>query len=454
METDKILIEIASVDQVFADKISQIVAKEKGGFEKVRRNLSILRSLNTDNLASEALTKFQIPSKFIQIIELLRNSLILVPISLTWLSLAYSVSLFATLPSSDSFPFLILWEQGFGGQMPDYLRFSQVAIIDASLVGVIIIFTLIDNVKIHIFDENALKRTMLLKQRVNQLLMEIESDLYKKYAALAPTEEKNLEAIVAQFDKLASSVETQNRSLLNYIAAEQERLSRLSEVQLENARELQNAATTFYQATSVIVDTTQSLKNELQSWNGLGEKSISLLERNTSRVVEAVEQVAGLGSTLGTIQNAVEMLDKNQQNTRVDLAISLDAFKSVVTKLDEALDTSVRSIEITSNKIVDAFSSKSVYPASYPMYDSAPVTTEANVVLSLPNTVPEDSISKTTLQNIVAYSSFIPIIGFGFGSVSLVWSLMEKVDARLMYLGLGGIAFNAILASIIIIVAN
>jgi hypothetical protein len=436
MEIDQILIEIASVDQVFADKISQIVAKEKIGFEKVRRNLAILRGLNTDSLASEALTKYQTPSKIIQVIELLRNSLILVPISLTWLSLAYSVSFFAKQPSSDFSPFLILWEQGFGGQLPEYLRFSQVAMIDASLVGLIILFTIIVNVKIHIFDENALTRALLLKQNVNNLLMEIEENLYKKYAALAPTEEKNLDAIVAQFDKLASGVETQNRSLLNYVAAEQERLSRLSEVQLGNAKELQNAATTFYQASSIIIDATREMNKELHSWNILNEKNISLLDQNTSHIIKSFEKVTELANILEVIRATVEKLNIEQNNSITEVNTSLGS-------LNETLSNSMHSLELSRNTIVDAFSSQPVQPI--------PSFAAETKILSFSGISAEDAISKSTLQSILAYSSFIPILGLGFGSVSLAWSFAEKTKTNFIYMGLGGLTFNVILTAIIIV---
>lgn len=470
MEIGQILIDVASVDTVFADKLGQIVAKKKIGFENVRKNLSILRSLNTEYLADEAFTKLQTPNKFIQILELLRNSLILVPIALTWYSLSHAVSLFAEQPSSDFSPFLVLWEGGFSGQMPEFLRFSQVALADAVLVGIIILCTLIINVKTHFFDENALKKAMKLKNAVDQLLMEIEEDLYKRYATLAPTEEKNLEAIVAQFDKLATGVETQNRSLLNYITAEQERLSQLSDIQLENTKELQNAATTFYRAASDVVDTIQKLKEEINQLNDLNRKNITLLEQSTLDVSDAIGKISNLTRPIESIKESVEVLNNKhtttlkdiekftdlsrlvesikesmdaQSNTHLsssaDTRNLLDQVKKALETLNITLETSSQSLMSTNKTLVDVLSS------ARENYSTPTFNDKSFLQLSKTSS---DPIGKKSLQGILAYGSFIPLVGLGFGSITLAWSFAEKIEKKYIYTGLAGLALNIVILTL------
>src|SRR5256885_11581720 len=79
-------------------------------------------------------------SRFWAVLEVLRNVLVFAPIAVTWFGLSLAAGAYADMlaarPDLVSQPFLLLWEQGFGGRIP--LNFSTLALVDASLIGVLI----------------------------------------------------------------------------------------------------------------------------------------------------------------------------------------------------------------------------------------------------------------------------------------------------------------------------
>jgi len=88
---------------------------------------------------------FERPSAFWGVLEVLRSVLVFAPIAVTWYGLSTASLAYAKLlqdrPDLVTQPFLLLWEVGFLGA-PGVLNFSTVAIIDASLIGLLITLSL------------------------------------------------------------------------------------------------------------------------------------------------------------------------------------------------------------------------------------------------------------------------------------------------------------------------
>jgi hypothetical protein len=77
-------------------------------------------------------------------LEVIRNVLVFAPIAVTWFGLSIASSAYAEMltarPDLVSQPFLLLWQQGFGGRLA--INFSMLALIDASLIGILIVLSL------------------------------------------------------------------------------------------------------------------------------------------------------------------------------------------------------------------------------------------------------------------------------------------------------------------------
>jgi hypothetical protein len=117
-------------------------------------------------------------SSFWAVLEILRNVLVFAPIAVTWFGLSLAAGAYADLiaarPELVSQPFLLLWQQGFSGR--DVFNFGTLAIIDASLIGVLILLSLLLHIRSELTDV-ALRTNVLLKESEIRALLGQASSL-------------------------------------------------------------------------------------------------------------------------------------------------------------------------------------------------------------------------------------------------------------------------------------
>ncbi|MDE3193162.1 MAG: hypothetical protein KGN00_05690 [Chloroflexota bacterium] len=117
--------------------------------------------------AAEAITAHR--SQVWALLEIARNVLVFAPIALTWYGLstatdAYS-SLLAQQPDLSAQPFLLLWERGFGG-VGHSIVFSTLAAIDATLIGLLILLTLMIHLRADIRDARTRAAALLKESQI------------------------------------------------------------------------------------------------------------------------------------------------------------------------------------------------------------------------------------------------------------------------------------------------
>ncbi|MGH2378355.1 MAG: hypothetical protein ACRDGT_07745 [Candidatus Limnocylindria bacterium] len=99
-------------------------------------------------------------------LEVARNVLVFAPIAVTWYGLATATTAYALLleqqPELSNQPFLLLWERGFEG-VGNSIVFSTLATIDAALIGLLIVLSLVIHVRADVRDAGT-RATALLKE--------------------------------------------------------------------------------------------------------------------------------------------------------------------------------------------------------------------------------------------------------------------------------------------------
>ena len=99
------------------------------------------------------------------LIEVARNVLVFSPIAVTWYGLSTATDAYQKLislrPDLVTRPFLLLWQEGF--EAVGVLKFSTLALIDASLIGVLIVLSLLIHFRTDVRDV-ALRTQVLLKE--------------------------------------------------------------------------------------------------------------------------------------------------------------------------------------------------------------------------------------------------------------------------------------------------
>jgi hypothetical protein len=117
-------------------------------------------------------------SRFWAVLEVLRNVLVFAPIAVTWFGLSIAAGAYADMlaarPELVSQPFLLLWEQGFGGRL--LFNFGTLALIDASLIGILILLSFVLHMRSELTDV-AFQTSVLLKESEIRALMGQASSL-------------------------------------------------------------------------------------------------------------------------------------------------------------------------------------------------------------------------------------------------------------------------------------
>ena len=101
----------------------------------------------------------------------------LVPILLTWFALAEASRAYnrflALNPDEVRQPFLLLWEQGFGGRLA--FNFGTLALIDASLIGILIALSFALHLRSELRDVSFQTSVLLKESEIRALLGQASS---------------------------------------------------------------------------------------------------------------------------------------------------------------------------------------------------------------------------------------------------------------------------------------
>jgi len=116
-------------------------------------------------------------SRLWAVLEVIRNVLVFAPIAVTWFGLSIAATAYAELltarPDLVSRPFLLLWQEGFGGRL--FLNFSTLAIIDASLIGVLIVLSLALHIRSEVRDAQVRTKALMKESEIRALLGHVSS---------------------------------------------------------------------------------------------------------------------------------------------------------------------------------------------------------------------------------------------------------------------------------------
>lgn len=140
---------LGEIDSRSSGRLRDLASAVNTPAERSRWNaVDLPQAFNTQRLSHEyALRKVgEQRVKLIELADKARNALVLVPVFLTWYALAEAARNYAEYitnnPDAAGQPFLLLWQQGFGQDSWRYPTFSQVALIDAAVIFVIIVLTI------------------------------------------------------------------------------------------------------------------------------------------------------------------------------------------------------------------------------------------------------------------------------------------------------------------------
>ncbi len=215
---------IQEVDARAAERLSDLSGALGNEESRTRwADVDLRRAFNTERIAHAWAVKKEggYASAFIETIARIRNVLVLLPLAVTWYafyeaSRAYD-SYLTRVPEQSGTPMLVLWQRGFGGELPVWSRFSSIALVDVILIGLIIVMTFVS-------EGRRDKRDDQIALTANRFQTDLDNVLGAATVVLAP-DRANRTALLAQnVERLAFRFDRNSQELLNRLQVEHDRL--------------------------------------------------------------------------------------------------------------------------------------------------------------------------------------------------------------------------------------
>jgi len=303
----------------------------------------------------ESLKVGQATPTWLGILEWIRNILVLVPLVLTWYAISQAVSAYQNLLDSrtgdyTNTPFIYLWQQGFNGYLTSGPRLSTLAALDAILLCVLVLFTLLVSGRAHVYNNHKERSAEKLRTDLAEALAQIKLALATNpYNTQQPTN------FVTHFDQVSRQLLgaiQQERDVLNQLVlqgqqSQQQQTQMMTEMQnmmqafQQTGQTFTQAAQTLLQANQGLEQTAQALQQSAQqvssSVTSLGQM-VTDLTAEQGRLVAAGNSVA---SGLQTIQARQETLINTQSQMVAEQTKILPGLES----LRQAAQQSIITIE-------------------------------------------------------------------------------------------------------------
>lgn len=218
---------LSEVDPRAAERLEDLarsIGTEEGRLRWA--DVDLRRAFNTERLASAYAVRREGALSTIDWADRARNVLVLVPILLTWFALAEASRAYRTYiesnPEAVRAPFLLLWQQGFGGSAsPLAPSFSVVATIDAVIIGAIIALTFFSHGRREAHDERT-------SATADHFQTGLDNALAEATIALA-NDRTNRPALLARgVERLAERFDQNSQEMLTRLRVEHDRLEAIA----------------------------------------------------------------------------------------------------------------------------------------------------------------------------------------------------------------------------------
>jgi hypothetical protein len=305
----------------------------------------------------------------IEVADKIRNVMVLVPILLTWAALAEAVRSYekhvTAHPEDQATPFLLLWQRGFGGEA-GFLSptFSTVAIIDAVVIGVIILLTFYAHGRRE-------KQEDVISDTSADFQADMDNALAEAAVLLAGDRSSRPMLLTDSVERLADRFERSSQELLTQLQIEHDRLEVIATQREQEFRDIGLFASGMRSGAEemhhLLVDLRQvsnGLENALHdltsevSVSGDQQRSlltaVSTLERLTSSAIQSDQAVTrqlsnAVVNLAETADRAISGADAAAQAGRV----ASDAVRGI-SELAQQIAESQRNVEQTLANEMDA----------------------------------------------------------------------------------------------------
>lgn len=228
-ELEAMAASVGEVDQKSAERLTDLASSLETDETRLRwADVDMRQAFNTEQIAHAYAVKREggyVPA-IVDRVDRLRNVMILLPILLTWFALFEASKNYAKFieanPEEVRKPFLLLWEENFGGTAPFWSpSFSTLALTDAAIIAVIIFLTFYSHGRREAREEAIDKSAVAFQTELDNVLAEAT-------VALAPDRAGRPAMLARSVHRLADRFDNSSQELLTRLKAEHDRLASIA----------------------------------------------------------------------------------------------------------------------------------------------------------------------------------------------------------------------------------
>lgn len=228
-ELESMAASVSEVDTKSAERLNDLATSLETDESRLRwADVDMRQAFNTEQIAHAYAVKREggyVP-EIVDRVDRLRNMLILLPILLTWFALFEASRNYARYiesnPDQISKPFLLLWEENFGGTAPFWSpSFSMLALTDAAIIAFIIFLTFYSHGRREAREEAIDKSAVAFQTELDNVLAEAT-------VALAPDRAGRPAMLARSVHRLADRFDNSSQELLTRLKAEHDRLASIA----------------------------------------------------------------------------------------------------------------------------------------------------------------------------------------------------------------------------------
>ncbi|HEU5376599.1 MAG TPA: hypothetical protein VFV38_14270 [Ktedonobacteraceae bacterium] len=305
-------------------------------------------------------------ARWVSYLEWARNFLVLTPLVVTWLGIAVAVAGYQALlkdyPSDAFLPFLSLWQDGFGGHLLWDLTLSKVAIIDFSILTLVIIITAIVSWHNHVSLGKAEQKADEAETSARQLNADLHDILANASLGLASRMQGQTNNFVPNLADAVGRLLTQleaERAHLNKLVADKEnelkKLATITPSLADVSTKIAEATTALGGATTSLTTTltnanqelkgiigslvtpAQELSNQQKQWLPLAQGAVTHLGALSAGQGEFTARQEELGRNFGHAFNILNQTMNQSIDAAKQMGLSIDQHAQFLQKLEADL---------------------------------------------------------------------------------------------------------------------
>lgn len=284
------------------------------------------------------------------VVEVFRNFLVLVPILLTWYALSQASMAYANSVESD-LPFLILWEGGFGGKLPEWLTFSQVARWDVLILLAVIVTTII----VHVVNNIQFER---IEHNLVKFVAEFDNLLWRINKVLVQGSDTNTlsQKLLNDISGFVDAFRQQGEDFHDLLSAEQNRLQKLNEFRLQDLQEFDVVSKSLMNSVGQLINFSSSTSQALQDV----QQAVSTLTVEAHAISKSHDgldkSLKSFDGRLGAFEKVLEQLIHTVDEDLTSVGYSTQVELSKLTSLSEDLGNSVKKLSENQEDLVQIIS--------------------------------------------------------------------------------------------------